>query len=168
MQPRKNLRDAILNKPLGDSGAKVNVPTRRPAPPQPDLKSAIVNKVEGDIRAKLNIPASSPLPTNIRAMIEKTASDADSALTEKYVRREALLAGKRFFRDEKVEDTIKTRLATALQGVQLVSASSDLQKMIDENARMLFMKKQALRNAGFTDDEAFKLILAEVTAKKSK
>ena len=40
--------------------------------------------------------------------------------------------------------------------------------MIDENAKMLFAKKTALETAGFTATEAFDLILAEVSAKKSK
>jgi hypothetical protein len=90
------------------------------------------------------------------------------AATQRYVKKEALLLGKDFYRDKSIQTAMNSRLSSALKGVQLVSQSADLQKMIDENAKMLFSKKQALENAGFTSDQAFQLILAEVSAKKSK
>jgi hypothetical protein len=76
--------------------------------------------------------------------------------------------GKEFFRDGDHAKAIGDRLQSALKGVQLVSKSGDLKEMLKENANMLFLKKKALVDAGFTETEAFQLIVAEVTAKKSK
>ena len=136
--------------------------------PERNLEKIIRNEVEKNMKKRLRIPQAQPLPQNVQNIIQKTAKQTDSAARERFVKKEAVRLGKAFFRDETIEATMNSRLKNALAGVKLVSESEDLQKMIEENAKMLFAKKQALENAGFSADEAFKLILAEVSAKKSK
>lgn len=132
------------------------------------LETKISAEIEKKLRTKLGISATQPLPTAFKNIVNKTAKDMDLAATERFVKKEALLLGKEFYRDATIQNAINNRLSSALKGVQLVSQSTDLQKMIDENAKMLFAKKKALETAGFSAEESFKLILAEVSAKKAK
>jgi len=132
------------------------------------LEKKISISLEGDLKKRLGIAANKPLPTMYKTMVDDTAKEADVAATQRYVKQQALSLGKEFYRDVSVQTAMDSRLASALQGVQLVSQSADLQKMIEENAKMLFAKKKALEDAGFTADQAFALILAEVSAKKAR
>ena len=132
------------------------------------LETKISADLENKLKAKMGIPASTSLPPNFKAIVDKAAKELDTSATERIVKKEALLMGKQFYRDATIQNAINSRLSNALKGVQLVSQSADLQKMIDENAKMLFAKKKALETAGFLPAEAFQLILAEVSAKKAK
>ena len=128
----------------------------------------IEKSLETKLRKKYNIPASKPLPANVKTMISKAAKETENTATLRFVKKEALTVGKEFYREQSIQTAMNARLSSALAGVQMVSTSVDLQKMIDENAKMLFAKKTALETAGFSTTEAFQLILAEVSAKKAK
>jgi len=140
----------------------------RPTQPKNPLEIKISTDIEKKLKKKLGIAANRPLPATFKNVVNKAAKETNIAATQRYVQKEALLAGKEFYRDKSIQTAMNSRLSSALKGVQLVSQSADLQKMIDENAKMLFSKKQALENAGFSADQAFQLILAEVSAKKAK
>jgi hypothetical protein len=136
--------------------------------PAQNLEIKIKAELEKNMRKKLNIPARQPLPQNVKNIINKAAKQSDSTATDRFVKKEAIRLSKDFYRDKTIQQTLDSRLKNALAGIKLVSDSADLQEMIDENAKMLFAKKTALENAGFSAEEAFQLILAEVSAKKSK
>jgi len=136
--------------------------------PVNSLEKKIAADVEKKLRTRMGIPDSQPLPANLKAIVDKTAKDMELSASERFVKKEAMLLGKQYFREVTPQTAIASRLSNALKGVQMVSGSSDLQKMIEENAKMLFAKKTALETAGFTAAEAFQLILAEVSAKKSR
>ena len=132
------------------------------------LEAKISSDIEKKLKAKLGIPDAKPLPAAFKTVIDKVSKEVDISATERFVKKEALQVGKQYYREMSIKDAMSVRLSSALQGIQLVSQSADLQKMIDENAKMLFAKKTALETAGFSKDEAFQLILAEVSAKKAK
>jgi hypothetical protein len=136
--------------------------------PANPLEKKISLGIENKLRTKLGIRRPQPLPPRLKTVVNSAAKDTYMAATQRYVRKEALSLAKQFYREPSVESALKGRLSSALKGVKLVSESADLQKMIDENAKMLFAKKQALENAGFSADQAFQLILTEVSAKKGK
>jgi hypothetical protein len=148
--------------------------TRPTAGAPPKIVSSIKIKLEEDLKKRLKAPSLSPEMSKIvdspemSKIIDETATTVAGTLTKQYVTKKALQVGKELFRDGDHAKAIGDRLSSALKGVQLVSQSADLKKMLEENAKMLFAKKKALVDAGFADTEAFQLILAEVTAKKSK
>jgi hypothetical protein len=131
----------------------------------PKIVSSIKIKLEEDLKKRLNVTSLSPEMSKI---IDDTATTVAGTLTKQNVTKKAIQVGKELFRDVDHAKAIGDRLSSALKGVQLVSQSADLKKMLEENAKMLFAKKKALVDAGFTETEAFQLIVAEVTAKKSK
>jgi hypothetical protein len=130
-----------------------------------EIVSSIKTKLEEDLKKRLNVTS---LPPKISRAIDETATTVAGTLTKQNMTKKAVQVGKELFRDVDHAKAIGDRLSSALKGVQMVSQSADLKKMLEENAKMLFAKKKALVDAGFTDTEAFQLILAEVTAKKSK
>lgn len=125
----------------------------------------IERKIDEDFKKRLNVTA---LPSDIKEMIKERSAEVGVALIEQDISKRALLYGKEILREVDHAKAIDERLSSALKGVELVSKSADLQNILSENAKMMFAKKQALVKAGFTDDEAFQLIMAEVSAKKSK
>lgn len=129
------------------------------------IVSSIKTKLEEDLKKRLNVTSLSP---EISKTIDETATTVAGTLMKQNMTKKALQVGKELFRDGDHAKAIGDRLSSALKGVQLVSQSADLKKMLEENAKMLFAKKKALVDAGFTETEAFQLIVAEVTAKKSK
>jgi hypothetical protein len=131
----------------------------------PDPKTTIKTKLEEDVKKSLNI---STLTPEITKIINDTATEVAGSLTKQNIQKKAIQVGKGLFREGDPKKAITDRLSSALVGIKLVSQSPTLQEMLDENAKMLFAKKTALIKAGFTADEAFQLILAEVSAKKAK
>jgi hypothetical protein len=139
---------------------------KRPTAAAPTkIVSSIKTKLEEDLKKRLNVTSLSP---EISKTIDETATTVAGTLMKQNMTKKALQVGKELFRDGDHAKAIGDRLSSALKGVQLVSQSADLKKMLEENAKMLFAKKKALVDAGFTETEAFQLIVAEVTAKKSK
>ena len=132
------------------------------------LEKTISNNIEKKLKEKLHIPPNQPLPQSVNTILDKAAKDTSIVATERYINKEAVNIGKTFYRDSTIKDALNQRLSAALKGVELLSESVDLQNMIKENAKLLFIKKTALEEAGFTPDQAFQLILTEVSAKKSK
>lgn len=137
------------------------MPTPLPIP----LEQKIANDLETKLKSKLGLKPTDSLPVELKNVVSKAAKDVDMSATERFVQKEAIIAGKQFFQDQNINAILGGRLSNALKGVQLISQSADLKQMINENAKILFLKKQALETAGFSTAEAFQLILAEVSAK---
>lgn len=141
---------------------------RRTSTTTNDLQKEVKKELEKEYRGRLKIDASKPLPPEIQAAIDKKSVEVTAVIAEQFVGKSALAAGKAIVGPTvDAGAAITARLGTALAGVQLVSQSSDLDKILAENAKMLWKKYLALKTAGFDDTQSFQLILAEVSAKKS-
>jgi hypothetical protein len=66
-----------------------------------------------------------------------------------------------------VAAAVSTRLGAALTGVKQVSGNPDAKRVMDESARLVRMKFESLVAAGFSEDQAFQLLLTE-SARRSK
>ena len=132
------------------------------------VKAAMVRNLEKDVKKRLKIPRGQQLSPDIRKVIKETVDEATTTAAKSYISKAALVEAKGAFRVEDYTAAVRTRLGTALEGVLTVSESEDLQKILDENAKMLYAKMTALVSAGFTADQAFQLIVAEVSAKRGK
>lgn len=131
----------------------------------PTIENTIKSKLEKDLKKKLGVTA---LPTDVKKIVDSASKQAGSVVTKQNINKHALRYGKEVFRETNHKKMIGERISSALKGVEVVTQSSDLQKILDENAKMLFSKMRALKSAGFTDDQSFQLIIAEVSAKKAK
>jgi hypothetical protein len=61
-----------------------------------------------------------------------------------------------------IDNLINRRVGGALKGIAALGSNNDTKLLLDENARLLKLKFDALVTAGFTDDQAFSVILAEL------
>jgi hypothetical protein len=129
------------------------------------FRNKIRKSLEADVKKTFGIQK---LPDKVKADIARKAAEVSENMFEQHLNKVSLAEAKAASQSANVAQNVKGRLADALSGVQVVTKSADLDKILKENAELLFKKKQALVTAGFTDDEAFQIILAEVTARKSR
>jgi hypothetical protein len=144
------------------SGGPINMPISVPA----NVKNSISGKLQEDIKKRLNVTS---LDDGMKKVIEEIAEDVVANMTRQNITKTAISVTKDMLRG-KIDRSraVRERLLGALEGVRLVSQADELNEILRENARMLFNKKQALVDAGFSEEQAFQLIMAEVSAKKSK
>jgi hypothetical protein len=142
-------------------------PTTRRRTTRSPLQKEVKKELEKEYRTKLKLAADKPLPKEIQGAIDKKSVEVTSVIAEQFVGKSAIATGKAMFRPDDPALAIGERLGSALAGVKVVSQSADLDKILAENAKMLKKKYEALKTAGFTEDQSFQLILAEVSAKKS-
>ena len=62
-----------------------------------------------------------------------------------------------------VNTLVGERLKGATVGVKMVIDDANTGSLLDQNSKLLKMKYDSLVNAGFTKDEAFKIILTDLS-----
>src|SRR5262245_32121197 len=88
------------------------------------------------------------LPPNVALEVNKKASDIADRLWDVELSKEGLREGRNILQQVSVPAAVKAHLADALTGLQTVSQSQDLAKILTENANMLRAKYNALVAAG--------------------
>lgn len=148
------------------------MPPRPPIPPAPHatvtpkaLEDRIKSALEADYKKRLGI---STLPSDVKKGIASAAKSAAQRATRSNLEVEALKIAKGWFQPTSVADLIRSKLGQAKAGVSVVGQSADLDEILKENAKMMRKKYQALVDAGFTPDQSFQLILAEVQGKAAR
>lgn len=129
------------------------------------LSDKIKNRLVDDYKKRLNVRR---LPTDVMDGIISAAKEAAQRSTKRNLEVEATKIAKTFYQDVDITQLIGTKLKQASVGVSLVSQSADLDSILKENAQMIRKKWKALNDAGFSKDEAFQLIKAEVEGKAAR
>jgi hypothetical protein len=65
-------------------------------------------------------------------------------------------------------DMLGARMSAARDGVKEVASNNDVDAILNDTAQLLFKKFNALKNAGFTEDQSFSLVLAEVSGRSAR
>ena len=129
------------------------------------LSDKIKDQLVKDYKKRLKVTT---LPTDIQKGIDSAAKVAAQRATQRNIEVEATKTAKEFYQDVSVSKLVSSKLAQAKLGVNAVVQSADLEDILKENARMLRKKWQALKDAGFSEKEAFELIKAEVEGKAAR
>lgn len=129
------------------------------------LSDKIKNRLVGDYKKRLNVRK---LPTDVMDGIISAAKEAAQRSTKRNLEVEATKIAKTFYQDVPVHELVVEKLKQAEIGVKAVSQSPNLDAILKENAAMIRMKWMALKDAGFSEDEAFQLIKAEVEGKAAR
>lgn len=146
--------------PIGSSLPRFTVPL-------PTAKlTEIQGKVEKEFRQSMGIDAATALSEDAKHAIAeavKVASEQQSAaqVSRSAAKHAAQILGKGI----QINEALKSKLQVGLEGIKAVRESNEYLDILKENARMLKAKNDALVAAGFTAEQAFKLIEAEVYAK---
>lgn len=104
------------------------------------------------------------LPAELKSVISTAAAAAAQQSVELSVTKDVDEAIGDISRGS-VLDKFDSRVDLARKGLDHIAASSDVQRIMTKRAQMLAQKKQALVAAGFSDDEAMEILLADIAAR---
>lgn len=136
------------------------------------IEHQVVTQVTDEIKRSLAIDE---VPPDVEQMIGAAAREAAGSVTKQTIQQLAFKATRKVVgagtgatrvsdgRERAVKD-----LSTLATLAKSMSESAAMQTLLQQNARMLADKMKALIDAGFTNQQAFRLILAEVTAKAER
>ncbi len=129
------------------------------------LQDKISAQLEQEYKKRLNV---AELPSDMKAAIKAASENTAQRATQRNLEVEAQKIARSFYQPASIDVLIGSKLSQAVAGVQLVSQSADLGAILTENAKMLRKKWKALVDAGFTEDQSFELIKAEVEGKAAR
>jgi hypothetical protein len=146
--------------------------TTRPGVPIPitltaapaGLTGVVRAATEKRARARLGLQPAEPLPAEVADAIKKASEFAATNALKTSIEKDAQSAL------EGVEqaaafDRFLQRAATAKTGITTIAGSQDVKEILKKRAEMLSSKVQALEAAGFSRDEAMRVLLADIAAR---
>jgi hypothetical protein len=113
------------------------------------LENRINQEATARMRRRLSLAERERLPDAVKKLIDAAARDVAEAAVEIAVLRE-------------VEEAARSAARAPRMGSDTVTAQSDLPLL--ERAENLAAKKKALEAAGFSTDEAMRILIAEIAA----
>ncbi len=146
---------------------------RAPAPTggikfTPGELAAATQAAEKEVAKKMGIDPGK-LSASVKAAVKAATAKAMSNRATTLIQRDAdavvkdtLLAG------AKPLNLLDARMSAAKAGIHHVAGSSDVEGILQETATLLWKKFGALKSVGFTDEQAFELVLAEVSARAAR
>jgi hypothetical protein len=114
------------------------------------LENSLREAVTAGMKQRLGLSTSERIPATIQDLVDSAARDAAGNAIEIAVIREV--------------KTATTRLARQPTGVNSQSPTSMSDVSLLQDAEELAARKKALEAAGFSRDEAMRILIAEVTA----
>lgn len=112
-----------------------------------------VDKLPSNVKTAIKTATTSVLNIRAKAIIQR---DVDAAVKEK------VLAG------AKPIDLLDSRMEAAKKGIAHIATDAKVEAVLGDTAKLLWKKHSALTNAGFTDTQAFDLLLAEARGRASR
>jgi hypothetical protein len=155
MPGRKKIsRKPVTTRQTGNSGKN-------------EVESA-VNIAQSAVARKMGVSVSQLSPEIVKNIDSAVKSSLDARMqtlihhdAEKAV-KETVLAGTQPL------EALDSRISAAQAGVRFVSTDAKVEAVLDDTAHLLWKKYQALIKAGFSEQQSFDLLLAEVTGRASR
>lgn len=174
----KQITDGIYQKEDAAMPRKVS-PTKLRKLPGPAIPPGMIKFPKSDIDAvvteaaktvadRMGIPVSK-LPAEVMEAIKSASPAALSARTQTLIQRDVESAVKEtVLSGVKPVDMLDARVAAARTGIQHLAANAEVDAVLADTATLLWKKFQALKTAGFTETQAYDLLLAEVQGRSSR
>jgi H2-forming N5,N10-methylenetetrahydromethanopterin dehydrogenase-like enzyme len=143
------------------------VPVPKPPVDEKEIQ-AIVDAAIKSLADKMGInPAS--IPANIKKAIRDAVLTALSTRLNTLIQRDADTAVKdHILVGAKPLDMLDNRVSAARDAIAHIVADSRVNAVLADTANLLYKKFQALRTAGFSETQAFEILLAEIQGGASK
>lgn len=135
-----------------------------PTPRVKKLESDISKAVTAKIRSRLGVTGNRKLPADVQELINSAATVAAESTLETAVIRDVQEASNDLARGS-VLDRFDSKVADARVGLDHIASSNDVEKILKRRAEMLAAKKEALENAGFSEEQAMDIVLADIAAR---
>ena len=140
----------------------------------PDLKfqkiqiDPVVSEAQNTVAKKMGIPVAQ-LSKEVTDAINTATASAMNLRTKTIIQRDVDSAVKgALLQGAKPLDMLDARVSAAKDGIGHIVADAKVGQVLADTAKLLYKKFDALKNAGFTDTQAFDLVLAEVQGRSSR
>lgn len=140
----------------------------------PDIKfqkteiDSVVGEAAKSVAGKMGI-AVDKLPDQVMEAIKTAATSAMNTRTKALIQRDVDMAVKEtVLQGVKPLDMLDARVNAAKEGIAHITQDAKVDAVLADTAKLLWKKFQALKTAGFTDPQAFDLVLAEVQGRASR
>jgi hypothetical protein len=125
-------------------------------------EQALKTKVLTEIAKNMGI-ATDAVPADVQAMVVEQVKYSLNRHVQDLARELASRAAKdKLTQEVNVKGLMEDRLKGASTGIKFVSQNNDVKQIMDENAKLLKMKYDALKAVDFSDDQAFQIVLTEL------
>ncbi len=127
----------------------------------PVLTNKIKVGLEKKMRQRLGIQDNQPLPQDVVSFIDKTSQSVASNAVELGVTRDSEVLAREASRTA-IFEGFKEKVGTALEGMDIIALSPEVKQILNRRAELLWAKRKALEGAGFSIEEAMKILLADI------
>ena len=138
------------------------MPAPRVVVPVPGFTDPVRTEVEKKVRQRLKLPVGQALPGNIQTLINNAVAETTDKALGLAVNRDVESAIRNVYRPAQM-DSFREKVGAARAGIDLIAQSTDVDGILKRRAELLFKKRQALTAAGFTNDEAMQIVLADLS-----
>ena len=140
----------------------------------PDIKfqkteiDSVVDEASKSLASKMGISVNK-LPSDVVDAIKTATSSAMNIRTKALIQRDVDAVVKdTVLQGVKPLDMLDARVNAAKEGIAHISQNVQVDAVLSDTAKLLWKKYLALKTAGFTDTQAFDLVLAEVKGRSSR
>lgn len=140
----------------------------------PDIKfkqadvDGVVAEAKKAVAASMGV-APDKLPAEIVAAITTSASSAMNTRTKALIQRNVDTTVKEtVLKGVKPLDMLDARVQAAKEGIAHITQDAKVDAVLADTAKLLWKKYNSLKTAGFTDTQAFDLVLAEIQGRAAR
>jgi hypothetical protein len=119
--------------------------------------------MEEGARKRLGLSLHEPLPVEIKKMIDENAKKTASSAIQTGISTDAELEARKVTRAKALED-IPAKIKDVLSGIDAIVLSDDVLEVLKKRAKLLFEKRKALIDVGFSEEDAMKILLADLNS----
>jgi hypothetical protein len=149
--PRENPRSRIVVGPLTPRAVTMK-----------SVEDAIRNNVETTVKKQLSI--SGDLPADVKEIVDSAARSAAATSIELAVTRATEEAARDVGR-KTLLDRFDDKIKVAAGSLTHIGQSGEVDKVLKGRSELLAKKRAALVTAGFSNDEAMQILLADIAAR---
>lgn len=126
------------------------------------VEDSVRKAMETSVRSRLNI--GDQLPADVTEAIKSTAASAAATAVELTVADAAQQAAKDVGRTG-IKQRFDSKIAVAAESLAHISASSEVDQVLKKRSELLAKKRDSLVAAGFSNEEAMQIVLADIAAR---
>jgi hypothetical protein len=167
--PPKNPRKGSVRKltgtgstPLGDTPRATQISLKA------EEVSSIREQALQSIAGKMNLKVSD-LPKSITSAVDEAVQTVMDTRAKALIQRDVDSAVKsRMMVGVDAAKQLGARMQAASQGLSIISQDASVDKVLRDTAKLLWKKFDCLKTAGFTEEQAFSLLQAEVAGRAGR
>lgn len=128
----------------------------------------VVSEAAKTVAAKMGVPVNS-LSKEVMEAISEASNSAMNLRTKALIQRDVDLAVKgTVLKGARPIDMLDARVQAARDGISHITQDAKVDAVLADTAKLLWKKYQAFKTAGFSDTQAYDLLLAEVQGRASR